>query len=105
MDVRRGPVGRGRSVTVRDVLTPDAPGRRTLAPFGRRLLEVRANRELGAYRLIEAFDSEGPGDPRPGQFYMLAAADSWGGHDGRPYLPRAFSFARASPAGGATVLG
>jgi dihydroorotate dehydrogenase electron transfer subunit len=51
---------------------------------------------LGAYHLIEALDAEGPPDPRPGQFYMLAAAERWGGGgDERPYLPRAFSQARA----------
>lgn len=51
---------------------------------------------LGAYALITALDPEGPADPRPGQFYMLAAAERWGGGaDERPYLPRAFSHARA----------
>jgi NAD(P)H-flavin reductase len=68
---------------------------RTLAPFGRRLLRVSRNEALGAYSLIWAADPEGPRDPRPGQFYMLAAHTGWGGEDGRPYLPRAFSFARA----------
>jgi NAD(P)H-flavin reductase len=33
--------------------------------------------------------------PNPGQFAMLAAAERWGaGVDERPYLPRAFSYAR-----------
>jgi dihydroorotate dehydrogenase electron transfer subunit len=51
---------------------------------------------LGAYHLIEALDADGPQDPCPGQFYMLAAAERWGGGaDERPYLPRAFSHARA----------
>jgi len=51
---------------------------------------------LGAYDLISALDRFGPSDPRPGQFYMLAAAREWGGGgDERPYLPRAFSYARA----------
>ena len=69
---------------------------RTLAPPERRLARVVSNTELGAYRVITAEDSEGPPDPRPGQFYMLAAAEGWGGSaDGRPYLPRAFSYARA----------
>jgi dihydroorotate dehydrogenase electron transfer subunit len=73
---------------------------RTLAPPERRLATVVANRSLGAYRLIAARDGSGPPDPRPGQFYMLAAADRWGGGaDERPYLPRAFSFARARRAG------
>jgi dihydroorotate dehydrogenase electron transfer subunit len=69
---------------------------RTLAPPERRVAEVSANDRVGAYRLITALDSEGPVDPRPGQFYMLAAAQRWGGGAGeRPYLPRAFSYARA----------
>jgi dihydroorotate dehydrogenase electron transfer subunit len=71
-------------------------GRRTLAPFGRRLATVAANETVGAYQLITASDPDGPLDPRPGQFYMLAAEEGWGAGEGeRPYLPRAFSFARA----------
>jgi NAD(P)H-flavin reductase len=84
---------------------------RTLAPFGRRAATVTANEGLGAYRLISAADPYGPADPRPGQFYMLSSEARWGGGaDERPYLPRAFSFARvrASAAGngsaGAPVL-
>jgi NAD(P)H-flavin reductase len=51
---------------------------------------------VGAYHLITAFDAAGPAHPRPGQFYMLSAAERWGGGgDERPYLPRAFSHARA----------
>jgi dihydroorotate dehydrogenase electron transfer subunit len=69
---------------------------RTLAPPERRTAHVTAVERLGAYSLITALDSGGPPDPRPGQFYMLAAADRWGGGaDERPYLPRAFSHARA----------
>ena len=72
--------------------------RRTLAPFGRRLGRVVSNRGIGAYRLIRALDDAGPQDPRPGQFYMLAAERAWGaGEDERPHLPRAFSFARVAP--------
>jgi dihydroorotate dehydrogenase electron transfer subunit len=71
--------------------------RRTLAPFGRRLSTVVANEQLGAYQLITTHDPGGPADPRPGQFYMLATEKGWGAGDSeRPYLPRAFSFARAS---------
>jgi NAD(P)H-flavin reductase len=71
---------------------------RTLAPPARRLARVTGNEALGAYRLISADDLEGPAEPRPGQFYMLAAAERWGGEaDERPYLPRAFSYARARP--------
>lgn len=70
--------------------------RRTLAPFGRRQDRVVESRAAGAYRVLAVADPEGPPDPRPGQFYMLAAAERWGGGDGeRPLLPRAFSFLRA----------
>jgi len=72
--------------------------RRTPAPFGRRTVEVTAVEEVGAYAVISARDDHGPGDPRPGQFYMLSTAERWGGGaDERPYLPRAFSFARVRP--------
>jgi len=71
---------------------------RTLAPPERRRAEVTANDSIGAYSLISARDDDGPAEPRPGQFYMLASADGWGGgQDERPYLPRAFSYARARP--------
>jgi dihydroorotate dehydrogenase electron transfer subunit len=69
---------------------------RTLAPPARRIAHITAVERLGAYRLIQALDSGGPADPQPGQFYMLSAAERWGGgEDERPYLPRAFSYARA----------
>jgi dihydroorotate dehydrogenase electron transfer subunit len=65
-----------------------------LAPFGRRLLTVTANEPLGSYRILRAADPDGP-EPAAGQFAMLAAAERWGaGADERPYLPRAFSYAR-----------
>ena len=74
---------------------------RTLCPPERRVAEVRDVRRLGAYDLISARDLAGPADPQPGQFYMLATGDRWGGGSGeRPYLPRAFSFARARPGAG-----
>ena len=74
---------------------------RTLCPPERRVAEVRDVRRLGAYDLISARDLAGPANPRPGQFYMLAAGDRWGGGSGeRPYLPRAFSFARLRPGTG-----
>jgi dihydroorotate dehydrogenase electron transfer subunit len=69
---------------------------RTLAPLGRREAPVTGVERVGAYELITVADPEGPADPRPGQFYMLAAAEGWGaGADERPFLPRAFSFLRA----------
>jgi dihydroorotate dehydrogenase electron transfer subunit len=57
------------------------------------------NHDAGGYRIFSALDRSGP-QPLAGQFYMLAAADGWGQRDGRPYLPRAFSVAGASPAKG-----
>jgi len=69
--------------------------RRTLAPFGRRSLVVAERRALGAYVVLAVEDPDGPA-PRPGQFFMLAAVDRWGGGaDERPFLPRAFSVLRA----------
>ena len=69
---------------------------RTLAPPERRVAVVSGIERLGAYHLVTAHDASGPRDPRPGQFYMLAAEECWGGGgDERPYLPRAFSYARA----------
>jgi dihydroorotate dehydrogenase electron transfer subunit len=72
-----------------------APDTRVLAPLGRRRCEVTANVAAGGYRIISALDREGP-EPLPGQFYMLSA-EGWGGEDGRPYLPRAFSVALMEP--------
>ncbi|MGI8596122.1 MAG: hypothetical protein ACR2LY_02410 [Thermoleophilaceae bacterium] len=75
-----------------------ATAERTLAPLGRRRAPVTAVESIGAYRLLWVHDAGGPERPRPGQFYMLAAAGGWGaGRDERPYLPRAFSFARVEP--------
>jgi dihydroorotate dehydrogenase electron transfer subunit len=69
---------------------------RTLAPPERRVAQVSGVERLGAYHLINALDPSGPTDPRPGQFYMLATEECWGGGaEERPYLPRAFSYARA----------
>jgi dihydroorotate dehydrogenase electron transfer subunit len=66
------------------------------APLGRRLVDVSGRRALGSYFVLSCVDDEGPA-PEPGQFYMLAAAERWGGgEDERPFLPRAFSVARAS---------
>jgi NAD(P)H-flavin reductase len=69
---------------------------RPLAPLGRRRVTVTGGEDVGAYRVLHAADPDGP-LPWPGQFYMLAAAERWGGGDEeRPYLPRAFSFLRAA---------
>lgn len=54
------------------------------------------NLRLGAYQLITVSEADAVAVPQPGQFYMLSSAERWGGGaDERPYLPRAFSHARA----------
>jgi NAD(P)H-flavin reductase len=66
----------------------------SLAPLARRALAVTGVDELGAYRVIRAADPDGP-IAEPGQFAMLATAERWGGgEDERPFLARAFSYAR-----------
>jgi dihydroorotate dehydrogenase (NAD+) catalytic subunit len=67
------------------------------APFGRRPCDVAANATTGGYRIFSLLDREGP-EPEPGQFYMLASERSWGEGGGRPFLPRAISFAETAPA-------
>jgi dihydroorotate dehydrogenase electron transfer subunit len=68
---------------------------RTLAPFVRRLTQLVLRREYGPYRVLTVHDPDGP-RPDPGQFYMVTAAERWGGGaDERPFLPRAFSVLRA----------
>ena len=68
-------------------------GPRTEAPFGRRLCRVAGSEPIGSYVLLAVEDPAGPA-PFPGQFYMLAAAQGWGGDSGRPHLGRAFSVCR-----------
>ena len=69
---------------------------RVQAPFGRRRVAVTGARDVGAYRVLETADRDGP-QPWPGQFYMLAAVERWGaGEDERPFLPRAVSFLQAA---------
>ncbi len=68
---------------------------RTVAPLGRRRVELTGADDVGAYRVLRVEDRTGP-VPQAGQFYMLAAVEGWGaGHDERPHLPRAFSFLHA----------
>jgi NAD(P)H-flavin reductase len=87
------------SAPAREASAPGRPGERhqrerVLAPFERRLLTVAANEPVGAYRVLRAADPDGA-TPQAGQFAMLAAAERWGGgEDERPFLPRAFSYAR-----------
>lgn len=73
-------------------MTPPA-----VAPFGRRAAAVTGVERHGPYVALRALDADGP-HPAAGQFYMLRTEHGWGGgEDGRPYLSRAFSFARATP--------
>ena len=74
-----------------------------LAPLGRRLAKVTANRVSGGYRIFTALDREGP-PPRAGQFYMLASARCWASGGERPYLARAFSVADAEAEPGGVRL-
>jgi len=68
---------------------------RVQAPFGARAARITATERHGAYTVLRCADREGP-RPAAGQFYMLRAAERWGGGaDERPYLPRAFSVLRA----------
>lgn len=68
------------------------------APFGRRPATVRERREVGRYVVLAIVDSEARA--RPGQFYMLAAAQRWGGGEAeRPFLARAISIMRGLDGG------
>jgi dihydroorotate dehydrogenase electron transfer subunit len=74
---------------------PTGDDGRTLAPFSRRPTQLVWRRDYGPYTVLTAHDPDGP-RPDPGQFYMLTAAERWGGGDDeRPFLPRAFSVLRA----------
>ncbi len=77
---------------------------RPLAPLGARVAPLAGAARLGAYTLLEADDPSGV-VPRAGQFYMVASEHGWGGGGaGRPYLPRALSFARARSVPGGVRL-
>ncbi|HEV3229632.1 MAG TPA: hypothetical protein VGY97_09175 [Solirubrobacteraceae bacterium] len=77
---------------------------RAVAPLGRRRAPVAYTRSLGAYGLIAVRDPISV-TPWPGQFYMLASVEGWGGGEGeRPFLPRACSVARVRSEGTAVVL-
>ena len=68
----------------------------TQAPFGRLSAVVTAREEYGPYVVLRCLPPDGPW-PQAGQFYMLSAAQRWGGGEGeRPFLPRAFSVLRAT---------
>lgn len=68
---------------------------RVTAPFGRRRVRIVRRTEYGPYVVLRVTDGAGP-QPQAGQFYMVSAAERWGGGEGeRPFLPRAFSVLRA----------
>jgi NAD(P)H-flavin reductase len=68
------------------------------APFGRRVVALRNRRTCGRYVVLAAFDKAARA--QPGQFYMLASAERWGGGEGeRPYLGRAVSVMAAADDG------
>lgn len=68
---------------------------RVQAPFGARRSRLTTTERYGAYTVLRCTDPAGP-RPQAGQFYMLSAAQRWGGGEGeRPFLPRAFSVLRA----------
>ena len=102
---RRRPPGRRRGA-----LAPGDPRRRRLGARGggrasvmaraararsaarRRSARSARNRASGGYRVFSLLDREGP-EPRPGQFYMLAAAERLG-RGGREALPAAGDLGR-----------
>jgi dihydroorotate dehydrogenase electron transfer subunit len=85
---------RTTAVEIEPGLAEPEQGPRVAAPFGRRSCRVESNEAIGPYRLIAVDDAGGPA-PLPGQFYMLASAQTWGEAGGRPHLARAFSVCRA----------
>lgn len=72
-------------------------------PFGVRTVRVGESGAAGGYHLLTLLDELGP-LPAPGQFYMLSAVRGWGGEEGRPFLPRAISYARADRGPGGVHL-
>ena len=73
------------------------------APFGRRQVAVATRRPLGRYVVLAAIDELARAEP--GQFYMLAAAERWGGGQGeRPFLGRAVSIMRVGEHGAVEFL-
>jgi len=71
--------------------------------MGRRRVEVVRSGPEGGFRALSVLDTEGP-EPAPGQFYMVLRAPDWQGANGRPYLPRALSFASASAGKGGVEI-
>jgi dihydroorotate dehydrogenase electron transfer subunit len=72
------------------------------APVGRRLAEIAAVRDSGAYRVVSLRDRQGP-EPRAGQFYALARADGESSGDGGSVPSLVLPVAETSPAAGGGV--
>ena len=67
-------------------------------PFGRRVCALLSRRSLGRYVVLGTADDLAVAEP--GQFYMLAAEERWGGGEGeRPFLGRAVSVMRVGEGG------
>jgi len=93
--LREGPEASGVDNCRISTVSSPTEDQRTLAPFARRPTQLVFRRQYGAYIVITVADPHGP-TPDPGQFYMLTAAERWGGGaDERPFLPRAFSVMRS----------
>jgi len=68
------------------------------SPFGRRHAVLLHRRLIGPYVVLTTHDDLARA--QPGQFYMLSAAQRWGGGDGeRPFLGRAISVMRTGEDG------
>jgi dihydroorotate dehydrogenase electron transfer subunit len=73
------------------------------APFGRRRAAVSNRSAVGRYVVLTVRDPDARA--RPGQFYMLAAAERWGGGAAeRPLLARAISIMRGGDGGALDFL-
>jgi dihydroorotate dehydrogenase electron transfer subunit len=73
------------------------------APFARRPAAVAERSQVGRYVVLTIVDPLARA--RPGQFYMLAAAERWGGGEAeRPFLARAISIMRQLDGGAVELL-
>jgi dihydroorotate dehydrogenase electron transfer subunit len=73
------------------------------APFGRRHAAVADRSTAGRYVVLTVADPDARA--QPGQFYMLAAAERWGGGEAeRPFLARAISIMRGRDDGAVEFL-
>jgi len=72
-------------------------------PFGCRRAVLAERSKVGRYVVLTVADPQARA--QPGQFYMLAAAERWGGGEAeRPFLARAISIMRGHDDGGVEFL-